>query len=426
MLRALPAVRIRFMSQESNPQSTSSPEPNAKQLPLAGLRVVEFSHMVMGPTCGLVLADLGAEVIKVEPVDGDRTRHLLGAGAGFFPLFNRNKKSVALNLRHPRGVEAALRLAATADVVVQNFKPGSLAKLGLDYTTLAKTNSGLVYVNLTGFLPGPYAHRSALDEVVQMMGGLAYMTGRSGDPLRAGASVNDIMGGMFGAIGAMAALMQRNQTGRGQEVDSALFENNIFLVAQHMMQFSVTGQAAAPMPERIHSWGVYDIFTAADGGQIFLAAVSDPQWERLCAVFGFDDLAEDAGLTSNNDRVRARDTLIPQLRQRFGRLTVSELADRFEAEALPYARIEKPEDLLHDPHLEASGGLASMVLPDGERAGEQALTALLPLRMAGERLGVRSDPPRFATDTTRVLKAVGYSDQEIAAMVGAGAVCAAQ
>ena len=413
------------MTEKIAPQPSVTPATEGPKLPLAGLRVVEFSHMVMGPTCGLVLADLGAEVIKIEPVEGDRTRHLLGAGAGFFPLFNRNKKSVALNLRDARGLEVALRLAATADVVVQNFKPGSLAKLGLDYATLAKTNPGLVYVNHTGFLPGPYEHRSALDEVVQMMGGLAYMTGRSGDPLRAGSSVNDIMGGMFGAIGALAALMQRNQTGKGQEIDSALFENNVFLVAQHMMQFSVTGQAAAPMPERIHSWGVYDIFTAQDGEQIFLAAVSDAQWERVCAAFGFEDFAQDAGLASNNDRVRARERLIPELRLRFGRLTAAELAARFEAEGLPFARIEKPENLLNDPHLLASGGLAPMVLPDGERAGESALVALLPLRMDGERLGVRADAPRFAADTADVLASLGYEVSQIADLNRTGAIATA-
>jgi len=413
------------MPAKTTPESIVSPAAEGPKLPLAGLRVVEFSHMVMGPTCGLVLADLGAEVIKVEPVDGDRTRHLLGAGAGFFPLFNRNKKSVALDLRHPRGLEAALRLAGSADVVVQNFKPGSLAKLGLDYATLRQTNPGLIYVNHTGFLPGPYEHRSALDEVVQMMGGLAYMTGRSGDPLRAGASVNDIMGGMFGAIGALAALMQRNQTGQGQEIDSALFENNVFLVAQHMMQFAVTGQPAAPMPERIHSWGVYDIFTSGDGEQVFLAAVSDPQWVRLCTVFGFDDLLQDEGLRSNNDRVRARERMIPLLRERFGQLDVAVLAARFEAEGLPFARIEKPENLLHDPHLLASGGLQSMKLPDGECAGEDALVALLPLRMGGERLGVRADAPRFAADTVQVLGGLGYTLAEIEALEGEGAVATA-
>ncbi len=224
-------------------------------LPLAGLRVVEFTHMVMGPTCGMVLADLGAEVIKVEPVEGDRTRHLLGAGAGFFPMFNRNKKSIAIDLRQSAGQAVARKLALSADVVLQNFKPGTLAKYGLDYAALSAENPRLIYVNHTGFLPGPYEHRTALDEVVQMMGGLAYMTGRPGDPLRAGTSVNDIMGGMFGAIGAMAALLQRGISGRGQEVDSVLFENNVFLVGQHMLQYAITGEAAAPMPARISPWG---------------------------------------------------------------------------------------------------------------------------------------------------------------------------
>lgn len=285
-------------------------------LPLAGLRVVEFTHMVMGPTCGMVLADLGAEVIKVEPVEGDRTRHLLGAGAGFFPMFNRNKKSIAIDLRQSAGQAVARKLALSADVVLQNFKPGTLAKYGLDYAALSAENPRLIYVNHTGFLPGPYEHRTALDEVVQMMGGLAYMTGRPGDPLRAGTSVNDIMGGMFGAIGAMAALLQRGISGRGQEVDSALFENNVFLVGQHMLQYAITGEAAAPMPARISPWGVYDVFTVQGGEQIFLSAVSDAQWQTLCRILDWADLAADPQLASNNDRVRARPTLLPQLRAR--------------------------------------------------------------------------------------------------------------
>ncbi|MCD6079043.1 MAG: hypothetical protein K0R89_2987, partial [Ramlibacter sp.] len=220
------------------------------KLPYEGIRVVEFTHMVMGPTCGMVLADLGAEVIKVEPPQGDNTRRLLGSGAGFFPLFNRNKKSIALDLQSSEGREAARKLVATADIVSENFRPGTMAKLGLDYAAISAFNPRVIFVSHKGFLPGPYDHRTALDEVVQMMGGLAYMTGRPGDPLRAGASVNDIMGGMFGAIGAMAALAQREHTGRGQEVQSALFENNVFLVAQHMMQFAVTGKPADPMPAR--------------------------------------------------------------------------------------------------------------------------------------------------------------------------------
>jgi crotonobetainyl-CoA:carnitine CoA-transferase CaiB-like acyl-CoA transferase len=401
---------------------TENSKAGAAALPLAGLRVVEFSHMVMGPTCGMVLADLGAEVIKVEPVDGDRTRHLLGAGAGFFPMFNRNKKSIALDLRHPEGLQAAIRLASSADVVVQNFKPGVMTKYGLDYRALSRLNERLIYVNHAGFLPGPYEKRTALDEVVQMMGGLAYMTGRPGDPLRAGSSVNDIMGGMFGAIGAMAALMQRGITGRGQEVDSALFENNVFLVGQHMMQYAVTGEAAAPMPERISAWAVYDVFSVKDDGQIFLAAVSDAQWNTLCTALGFADLQADPAFASNNDRVRARPTLLPELRRRLAAFSTQQLSEIFERNGLPYAPIVRPEELFDDPHLNATGGLAEITLTDGERAGQTARTTLLPIRMDGQRPGIRHNPPTLGEHTRQLLESLGYGADEVTAMEVAGAV----
>ena len=400
----------------------STSDTQAKRLPLAGIRVVEFTHMVMGPTCGMVLADLGAEVIKVEPIDGDRTRHLLGAGAGFFPMFNRNKKSIALDLRNPQGLEAALRLCVSADVVAQNFKPGTMDKYGLGYAALGKLNPRLVYVDHAGFLPGPYEHRTALDEVVQMMGGLAYMTGRSGDPLRAGTSVNDIMGGMFGAIGAMAALMQRAQTGKGQEVQSSLFENNVFLVGQHMLQYAITGQAAAPMPERISAWALYDVFTVKDGEQIFLAAVSDAQWAVFCDALGFDDLKADPSLRTNNDRVRVRPTLLADLRKRLADRSAAELSAIFEARGLPFAPIVRPEDLYEDPHLKATGGLADIRLPDGQRAGQTAQTTLFPITLGGERLGVRLDPPTLGEHTRELLAELGYAESQMDAMRAESAV----
>ncbi len=381
--------------------------------PLTGLRVVEFTHMVMGPTCGMVLADMGAEVIKVEPIDGDRTRRLLGAGTGFFPMFNRNKKSIAVDLHKPEGAAVARKLAASADVVAENFKPGTMVKYGLDYASLAKINERLIYVSHKGFLPGPYEHRTALDEVVQMMGGLAYMTGRPGDPLRAGTSVNDIMGGMFGAIGALGALIQRGITGKGMAVQSALFENNIFLVGQHMLQYAMTGKPAAPMPARISPWAIYDVFTVKDGEQIFLAAVSDAQWLTFCDALGFDDLKADRALASNNARVEQRAALLPLLAERLKTWTAAELSARFEAVGLPYAPISKPEELYDDPHLLATGGLADVVLPDGERAGQTVKTTLFPLTLAGERLGVRLSPPVLGSHTDALLAGLGYSAVEI-------------
>ena len=398
------------------PQAKSPPltghQTGAPQ-PLAGLRVVEFTHMVMGPTCGMVLADMGAEVIKVEPVAGDRTRHLLGSGAGFFPMFNRNKKSIAIDLRNAEGAQAARALAASADVVLENFKPGTMAKYGLDYASLFKVNPRVIYISHKGFLPGPYQHRVALDEVVQMMGGLAYMTGRPGDPLRAGSSVNDIMGGMFGAIGALGALIQRGITGRGQEVQTALFENNVFLVGQHMLQYAITGEAAAPMPDRISAWGVYDVFTVKDGEQIFLSAVSDAQWDVFCAVLGFADLKADPRYANNNLRVEHRAALLPVLRERLAHRSAAELAHLFEQHALPFAPIKKPEELYDDEHLTATGGLADITLTDGARAGQSAKTTLLPFTMDGHRLGVRLQPPHVGEHTRELLAGLGYADAQI-------------
>jgi crotonobetainyl-CoA:carnitine CoA-transferase CaiB-like acyl-CoA transferase len=394
-------------------------------LPYSGVRVVEMTHMVMGPTCGMVLADLGAEVIKVEPIAGDSTRALRGSGAGFFSTFNRNKKSISVDVKDPRGVEVVHKLLAGADIFSENFKSGTMDKLGLGYAALLKLNPRLIYVSHKGFLPGPYDHRTALDEVVQMMGGLAYMTGLEGRPLRAGTSVNDIMGGMFGAIGAMAALAQREKTGYGQEVQSALFENNVFLVAQHMMQFAVTGKAAAPMPSRISAWAVYDVFSVKGGEQIFLAVVSDTQWAIFCDAFGLTELKSDERIATNNQRVHARDWLLPILRKYMEAFTAAEISAVFERAGLPYAPITKPQDLFDDEHLLATGGLADVTIPpDASGAGEpiQTKTALLPLTLGGERLRLRASPPALGQDTRALLLQSGYSQEEVKQLVSAGVI----
>ena len=384
--------------------------------PLTGLRVVEFTHMVMGPTCGMVLADMGAEVIKVEPVDGDRTRRLLGAGAGFFPMFNRNKKSIAIDLHNPEGVEVARRLCETADVVAENFKPGTMRKYRLDHESLSQTNPRVIYASHKGFLPGPYDHRTALDEVVQMMGGLAYMTGRPGDPLRAGTSVNDIMGGLFGAIAVLGALIQRGITGRGMEVQSALFENNVFLMGQHMLQYAMTGKHPAPMPSRESPWAVYDVFTVKDGEQIFLAAVSDAQWLAFCDALELADLKAQPELATNNERVLQRPRLLKAIAERIAHRPAAELAAAMERAGLPFAPIRKPADLYDDEHLLATGGLADMRLPDGAKAGETVKTTLFPITMDGQRLPVRMHPPRLGEHSRELLAGCGFADEEIDAL----------
>ena len=381
-------------------------------LPLEGIRVVEFAHMVMGPSCGLVLADLGAEVVKVEPLEGDNTRRLQAAGAGFFPVFNRNKKSLGVDLKSPRGREIVLKLLDKADVLTENFRPGALDKLGLGHDALAKRNPRLVYCSMKGFLDGPYEHRAALDEVVQMMGGLAYMTGLPERPLRAGSSVVDIMGGTFAAVGILAALRERERTGRGRRVTSALFESVAFLVAQHMAQFELTGEAPPPMSVKRPAWGVYDIFDTADNDRLFIGVVTDTQWAIFCKDFGLADLAADPRLGSNGARVKERAWMMPRLAEVLKRFTKAELIARMEAIGLPYAPISKPWDLLEDPHLTASGGLLDTQVPGGGRFHAPTL----PLALDGERLPKRNDPPAIGEGARGLLAGLGYSEAEIAAL----------
>src|ERR1700674_1851563 len=371
-------------------------------LPLEGVRVIEFTHMVMGPTCGMILADLGAEVIKIEPPGGDKTRGLPGLGIGFFRTFNRNKKSVVLDVQSPQGHAAALELIGQCDVMIENFRPGLMAKLGLDYPTLSKAFPRLIYASHKGFLPGPYENRLALDEVVQIMGGLSYMTGPHGRPLRAGTSVNDIMGGMFGAIGILAALREREKTGRGQEIQSALFENCVFLPAQHMQQFLMTGEPPPPMPERVSAWSVYDVFKLADGEQLLIGAVSDKQFATLCRVLERPDLLDDPALATNAQRVAIRPELLRRLSEILEHHRIDELSAKLGAAGLPYAPIVRPEQLVDDPHLKASGG----IVPMGTDDGGTTEVVLLPLIMGGRRPAVRRPLAAVGEHTEEVLGAL--------------------
>lgn len=387
-----------------------------KKLPLAGVRVVEFVHMVMGPTCGLVLADLGAEVIKIEPAGGDNTRRLTGSGAGYWLTYNRNKKSIAVDLKSPAGMDIVRRLLQTADVVTENFRPGAMEKIGLGYEDVKKLKTDIIYCSMKGFLPGPYDERTALDEVVQMMSGLAYMTGPEGRPLRAGASVNDVMGGMFGAIGILAALHERQRSGQGQIVRAGLYENSVFLVAQHMMQERVTGRAVAPMPNRVSAWAIYDVFETADQQQVFVGVVSDSQWKLFCDAFAFADLGANPAFDKNNQRVQSREQFLPAIRARFAAMSAADLMAKCEAAGLPFAPIKRPVDLFEDDHLLHSDGMTDVSLPDGTLTP----VPVLPIEMDGRRFGARLDVPAIGSHTTDLLSELGYTADQVAAMVANG------
>jgi len=400
----------------ADPGAGPADAPGAR-LPLAGVRVLEFSQAVLGPTAGLVLADLGAEVIRVEPAPkGDPTRTLRGFGMGYYPYFNRNKKSAVLDVKDPRGRAAAERLLEGADALIENFAPGTMDRLGLGFEALHARFPGLVYCSLKGFLPGPYEQRMALDEVVQIMSGLAYMTGPEGRPLRAGASVIDIMTGVYGAMGVLLALRERDLGGQGRLVKSALFETAAFIMGHHMAYALASGAPVPPMPERVSAWAVYNQFHTSDDHIVFIGVTSDKQWARFCEAFERPDLASDERLASNNARIAERDWLLPDLTAMVRALTQEEVVRRCEAARLPFSPLARPEDLFTDPQLTAGGSLLDTTFPDGTHG----LLPALPLMFEGGRWGKRSDPPRLGQHTAELLRAAGYDQAEIDALVADG------
>ncbi len=388
----------------------------------AGLRVLEFTHAVMGPACGLALADLGAEVIRVEPAPhGDPTRRLSGFGSGYYTFFNRNKKSLAVNLKDGAGYDAVCRLIKTADVLIENFGPGTMDRLGLGYDRVQSIQPAIVYCSLKGFLTGPYENRMALDEVVQMMSGLAYMTGPPGQPLRAGASIIDIMGGTFGALVILAALRERDQTGRGQLVRNGLFETAAFVMGQHMAHHATVEQPLPPMPARISAWAVYQPFDTANGRKVFIGVTSDKHWRQFCDAFNRPDLRDDQRLTTNNDRIAARDWLLPDLAAMVVGLSEQEVIDRCNRAGIPFAPIAQPEDLFDDPHL-SEGGLLDIRLPDGR----QTALPRLPVEMDGQRPDLRAQPPVIGEHTVDLLREVGLPSDQIDSLQKAGVITGPQ
>jgi len=390
-------------------------------LPLSDLKVIEFTHMVMGPTTGVVLADLGADVTKVEPSAGDNTRRLKGSGGGYFAMYNRNKKSLCVDLKSDEGKGLVLDLIEDADIVIENFRPGAMDKLGFGYEVLSQRNPRLIYCSLKGFLSGPYENRTALDEVTQMMGGLAYMTGLPDKPMRAGSSVVDITGGMFGVIGILAAVNERQSTGKGKHVTSALFETTAFLVGQHMAQQAVLGEEPPPMSVRRSAWGVYDLMTVADGSQIFVAVVSDTQWGLFCDEFDVPQLKANEDLATNAGRVANRDAMMPVLEKVFVELDRKTAVERLERAGLPFAEVNKPSDLFDDPQL-AAGGLAEVHVSDGEFAGAVANLPKLPLEFDGERMDLRLDLPRPGEHSRSAAAETGLSEDRIEQLIADGVI----
>lgn len=389
-------------------------------LPLHGVRVLDFGHTVMGPACGMLLGDMGADVIKIEPVEGDRTRRLKGFGTGYFGYFNRNKRSIAVDLKSPEGRAIVVDLVKSADVLVENFAPDTMARLGLDDVSLRAINPRLIYASLKGFLDGPYRERQALDEVVQMMAGLAYMTGPSQRPLRAGTSVVDITGGMFAVIGILLALRERDRTGQGQLVSSALFESTVMLMGQHLCYAAQTNTPIPPMPERVSAWAVYEPFTVQGGQKLFVGITSDGHWARFCKEIGRPDWLDRPEYASNESRIDAREQLIPALAQVLASMTMEQAIAACERARIPFSPINRPEDLFDDPHLAATQGLLDTVLPNGT----QVRLPRLPIQMESAAFGLQRHPPRVGQDSQTILRELGVTSEQVTHLIESGVVFA--
>ncbi len=367
----------------------------------------------------MLLADLGADVIKVESApEGDTTRRLGGFASGFFFAFNRNKRSLAIDLKSPEGRELVYKLVRDTDVVLENFGPGTMERLGCGYADFSARNERLVYCALKGFLTGPYEHRPALDEVVQYMAGLAYMTGPPGQPLRAGASVIDLMGGMFAVIGVQAALRERERTGKGQLVKSALFESTAFLMTQHMAGQAVTGRAPPPMPAREGAWGIYETFKTSDGELIFVGLTSDNHWRRFCHHFQREDLLHNPKYANNEHRVKERASIRPVVAECVARNTLAELTKTFDEIGIPFAPVARPGDLFEDPQLNAGGRMLDVAFKDGVKAK----IPRMPIEIGAHDFGLRRQAPTIGEHSAEILAEAGLSDSEIESLRGRGIV----
>ena len=389
-----------------------------KELPLSGIKVLEFGHAVMGPAGGVILADMGAEVIHIEPTGGDATRRLKGFGIGYFPYFNRNKKSLAINIKTPEAKEIIHRLVESADVLLENFGPGTMDRLGFSYEALSKVNPRLIYCSLKGFLPGPYEKRIAMDEIVQMMGGLAYMTGPPGKPLRAGTSIIDVTGGMFAVIGVLTALIDRKRTGKGTLVKSALFETTAFVMGQHMAYAALTDGPVPPMSARVSAWSIYRLFESKDGEHVFIGIISEKHWGKFCKAFDRMDLFQDERLGSNNGRIDQRRWLLPEIENMIKRFTKEDVVQRCEQAGVPFAPIAKPEDLFDDPQLNQASGLLETTFPSGEKTKMPRI----PFQIEPYDFNLRMDPPDIGAHTRETLEGAGYNREEIAQFLDRGVV----
>lgn len=389
-----------------------------QKLPLAGIKVLELSHIVAGPSGGIILADMGAEVIKIEhPKVGDTARGMANQGTTFY-AFNRNKQFLALDMSKPRGKQVFEDLVKRSDVVLDNFAPGALQRMGLGYEWGRKVNKRIIYCSIKGFLPGPYQDRPFLDELAQMAGGLAYLTGLEGKPMRAGASITDIGAATYGVIGLLGALYRREQTGEGDNIEAGLYETIVFWISQYITSAQVKGQNPPSRGQRESGmganmgWGVYQLFATKDGKEVFIAVTGNRHWTGLCDALGYADWRDSAEFNNNRKRTLARPRIAERITASVKQLTYDEITERLYKGLVPYAPVNTPMDLIEERQMNEGNRWLHLNVP-----GHKVKVPKLPFSMgATEDFEVRHDPGALGANTDDILTELGYSTQAIQAL----------
>jgi crotonobetainyl-CoA:carnitine CoA-transferase CaiB-like acyl-CoA transferase len=371
--------------------------------PLAGVKVIELARILAGPWAGQTLADLGADVIKVEAPEGDDTRRWGppfierdgDKSAAYFYATNRGKRSITCDFRTPEGQEVVRRLIGDADVVIENFKVGGLEKYGLDYASLHKINPRLVYCSITGFgQTGPYAHRAGYDFIIQGMAGLMSVTGEpDGQPQKVGVAVTDVFTGVYAATAILAALLQRNTTGLGQHIDMALMDVATSIMANQSMNYLVSGKAPGKMGNAHPNLAPYAVFDCADGW-IILATGNDAQYRRLCAILALDDMAEAAAYLTNADRIANRVELTRRITAATKTWSKADLLDACEAQGVPAGPINDLAEVFADPQVLARN---LQIAPDGI-AGVRS-----PMTFSGADLALDRPAPKLGEHQAEIL-----------------------
>lgn len=390
---------------------------------LEGVRILDLTRVLAGPYASMVLSDLGAEIIKIEtPGHGDDSRGygpFLNGESAYFMSINRNKKSLTLNLKTEEGKKIFFRLLKDADVVLENFRPGTMDKLGLAYEELEKANPGIIYAACSGFgHSGPYSQKAAYDIIVQAMSGMMSITGTpDGPPTRTGASIGDITAGLFTAIGIVSALYNRKETGKGQKVDVAMLDCQVAILENAVARYFISGKSPEPIGNRHPSISPFSVFSASDG-YIIVAAGNDFLWKKWCEAVGRNDLADDPRFKTNSDRTEHWELLEEIMNDVIGAKTVEEWLDLFEKSGIPSSPINNLEKVVQHPQVLAR----EMIVYQEHPVAGRVMMPGIPIKLSKTPGEITTPAPLLGEHTQSILNGLGYTDDDISRLKEQGVI----